>query len=534
MTATITGRAVLTAEEPVDLHLHTLASDGGWRPEELAAYLVEGGFRVAAVCDHDTQRSVAAFMRAGEELGLHVIPGVEMTTRWDDRQWHLLVYGIEPDRTDPAAAAFNRCLAEVDATLQERAADAARRFEESGRRLPSLDEFRAGRPLWPFHVLMTAINEKHVKDLKDAAELLIELGGNFTADLPMDAVVAAAHEAGGICVIAHPGRPDLGPVLDDDTLERLLSEIPVDGLEAHYRSYTDEQTRRYRFMAEDHGLLISCGSDSHAPGKPVDPRTWRAAWCRELLGRLGVDVVTMVVDEPVWTEGMDPLAARPSIVNIELNEGATVSSPLEILTFPAGPIETNAYLVIDTEAKQALVIDAPPQSADAIASAIEERGLSAPGIVITHAHWDHIGDAAELRRRTGAPLLAHRLAISKMESPGSIALQLPFEIEASRPDQLIDEGDTVALGDRRLKVLFLPGHEPGHIGLYSEPDKALFSGDVLFPNGHGRTDLPDSDQAHMDRSLAKLGQLPDDVTVYNGHGLPTTIGAERSWMPTAG
>jgi len=301
----------LAPADPVDLHLHTLASDGAWSPEALIAHLDAGGFRVVAVCDHDNQRSVAEATRLGAARGIQVVPGVEMTTRWADRQWHLLVYGIAPDRDDAAAVPFGAALAEIDAALRALAEDAQRRLEGAGHALPSLAEVLAGRPMWPFHVLSAAIKDGHAKDLKGAAELVTELGGGFSADLPLARVVDAAHQAGGLCVIAHPGRADSVGVMTEADLDAMLAEIPIDGLEAHYRSYSDEQTALYRDLATRRGLLVSCGSDSHAPATPVDPRPWRAAWCADLLARLGVDVSPPAAGEPVWAPGMDPLAVVP-------------------------------------------------------------------------------------------------------------------------------------------------------------------------------------------------------------------------------
>jgi predicted metal-dependent phosphoesterase TrpH len=299
----------LRPTDAVDLHMHTLASDGFWTPEALIDHLAGGGFKVAAVCDHDTQRSVLDAMRLGAERGIRVIPGVEVTTNWSGRQWHLLVYGIAPDQTGPEVAPFQAVLAEQDATLQARAEDARQRLEASGRPLPSLPEILDGRPMWPFHVLSAAIKEGHVKNLTEAATLVTELGGSFTADVPLGRVIDAAHAGGGICVMAHPGRSDSVGIMTEDDLKRMLAEFPLDGLEAHYRSYTDEQTALYRDMADRYGLLISCGSDSHAPNMPVNPRPWRAAWCRDLLERLGVEVERSL--EPVWQPVQDPLAAKP-------------------------------------------------------------------------------------------------------------------------------------------------------------------------------------------------------------------------------
>jgi len=309
------GRATTTAlapADPVDLHLHTLASDGAWTPAALIDHLAANGFRVAAVCDHDTQRSVLETMRRANRRGIQIVPGVEVTTRWRDRQVHLLVYGIRPDRADAATAPFRAVLAELDALLLGLADDARQRLEASGHALPSLEEIAAGRPLWPFHVLSAVIREGHAKNLKTAAELVTELGGGFNADLPLPDVVSAAHAAGGICVVAHPGRDDSIGVISADDVAAMVAEIPIDGLEAHYRSYTDAQTALYRDLANQHRLLISCGSDSHAPKHPVDPRPWRAAWCADLLGRLGIEIASDGATDEIWKPGLDPLAVPAS------------------------------------------------------------------------------------------------------------------------------------------------------------------------------------------------------------------------------
>jgi 3',5'-nucleoside bisphosphate phosphatase len=301
----------LAPTDKVDLHLHTLASDGAWTPAALVDHLAAEGFRLAAVCDHDSQRSAPETRRRAARRGIVVIPGVEVTTRWRDRQWHLLVYGVDPADSAERNQAFRSMLADLDARLMELAEDARRRIEASGRPLPSLEEIAGGRPLWPYHVLCSAIREGHAQNLKTAAELVVALGGGFSADVPLERAVEAAHAAGGICVVAHPGRSDSVGIMTEADLDAMLATIPIDGLEAHYRSYSDEQTALYRRLADERGLLISCGSDSHAPKQPVDPRPWRAAWCAALLDRLGVAVAPMPDGEPVWAPGMDPFAAPP-------------------------------------------------------------------------------------------------------------------------------------------------------------------------------------------------------------------------------
>jgi predicted metal-dependent phosphoesterase TrpH len=300
----------LDFDTPVDLHLHTYASDGFWSPSDLIDHLVSAGIAVAAVCDHDTQDSVLEAIALAERRGVRIVPGTEVTARWGGRQWHLLVYGIRPDDERPEARRFLDLMAEHDRRFMALAVDARRRVEISGRPLPSVAKEVGERKMMPVHILRAMIADRHVPRLKEAAELVVALGGNFTYDTPLAEVVAVAHEAGGVCILAHPGRADLGPALTAKTLDQMLKEAPIDGIEGHYRTYTDADTARYRKMAETRGLLIGTGSDSHAPGHPVDPRPWRAAWGRALLTRLGFTVGD-APDGIDWAPGMDPLNATP-------------------------------------------------------------------------------------------------------------------------------------------------------------------------------------------------------------------------------
>ncbi len=203
---------------------------------------------------------------------------------------------------------------------------------------------------------------------------------------------------------------------------------------------------------------------------------------------------------------------------------------LNITAIPGGPLETNAFLVVDPSTLTALLIDTPPQTRDEIVRLVGELGVTVERIVITHTHWDHIVDAAALRNALEAPLLAHPDAAAKLKSPGSLAADVPYTIDPVAVDGHLEEGDTVALGEHTFEVYHLPGHDPAHIVLYSADDAVMFGGDVLFPGGHGTTEVPGADQATMVRSIARLLELPDDVTVYPGHGVETTIGAERGWM----
>lgn len=295
----------IAADAPIDLHLHTFVSDGIWHPRDLVDRLASGGIQVAAVCDHDNQRSVVEAIDYGHRYGVRIIPGIECTVRWDDRQWHMLVYGIRPDDTRPEAKPFLDLVAKQDAVFQELAIQARYLIERSGRAIPTLNTLERHGPMMPVHVLRALIADRHVPRLKEAAELVVELGGHFTTDTPLGEVVEAAHEGGGVCIIAHPGRPDLGPAMTEESLDRMLADVPtLDGLECHYRTYTDRDTTTFRGWAEARGLLIGAGSDSHGPGVPVDPRPFRASWAMDLLARFGIEVAEPY--GPVWEPGMDP------------------------------------------------------------------------------------------------------------------------------------------------------------------------------------------------------------------------------------
>ncbi len=206
---------------------------------------------------------------------------------------------------------------------------------------------------------------------------------------------------------------------------------------------------------------------------------------------------------------------------------------LRIRTFTGGPLATNSFLVSDEEG-QAMVVDVPPGTATTIAGALRMYGLTLTRIVITHPHWDHFADANVLRELTGVPIAAHPGARPRLTNARTSLFPVEgvdFGPASLLPDQAIDEGDLVFLGRTRFEVLFTPGHEPAHIALYQPEEAVLLSGDVIFPGGHGTLDVPGADADAMDRSLRKLAALPDGVTVYNGHGDPTTLGVERAWLP---
>jgi glyoxylase-like metal-dependent hydrolase (beta-lactamase superfamily II) len=204
---------------------------------------------------------------------------------------------------------------------------------------------------------------------------------------------------------------------------------------------------------------------------------------------------------------------------------------LEIVSFVGGPVQTNAYLVADAESGDALVIDAPYETAAAIVAEAANRGWTIGQIVITHTHWDHVADAQPLVAATDAALLAHPLAEERLLNPMALFGELPVPVPPVQTNGTLNEGDTVTLGHHTFRVMHLPGHDPAHIALVDTEQPLFLGGDVLFPGGHGRTDLPGADQEVMNQSLRRLvAELPAETPVLPGHGPATTIGAETPWI----
>jgi hydroxyacylglutathione hydrolase len=212
-------------------------------------------------------------------------------------------------------------------------------------------------------------------------------------------------------------------------------------------------------------------------------------------------------------------------------QGRTFLVALEIIPFAGGPVETNAYLVADPETGDALVIDAPYETVAAVVAEAARRGWKIGQIVITHTHWDHVADAKALVEATGASLLAHPLAADRLANPEPLFGTLPVPVPPVTMDGTLEDGDTVTLGNTTFRVLHLPGHEPAHIALVDAAQQVVLGGDVLFPGGHGRTDIPGSDQTVMNQTLRRLvAELLPETVVYPGHGRTTTIGAETPWI----
>ena len=206
---------------------------------------------------------------------------------------------------------------------------------------------------------------------------------------------------------------------------------------------------------------------------------------------------------------------------------------MKIFQLPLGPIQTNCYIVVDEETGSAAVID-PAFAGAAILRKIEELGSNLTHILLTHAHFDHVGGLAELAAaRPEVPIYIHADAVEMLAHSAHQARMFGMQVETPpEPNMRVDEGDAIAVGRLNFEVLYTPGHAPGHVSFLLREANAIFSGDVLFAGSIGRTDLPGGSMELLFQIIEeKLMSLPDETTVYSGHGPATTIGRERLTNP---
>ena len=201
-------------------------------------------------------------------------------------------------------------------------------------------------------------------------------------------------------------------------------------------------------------------------------------------------------------------------------------------TFPVGPLHCNCTILGDEVTHEAAVVD-PGDNIPEILSRLQKHGLTLRQIIVTHAHIDHVGGAALLRKSTGAPVVMNQrdlelLAMMDMQA-GWLGVPTP---QVAPPDASAEDGLTIGLATLPAQVLHTPGHTPGSICLFLPDHDLLLAGDTLFAGSIGRTDLPGGDGRQILRSLReRLLALPDSTRVLPGHGPETTIGEERQSNP---
>jgi glyoxylase-like metal-dependent hydrolase (beta-lactamase superfamily II) len=207
---------------------------------------------------------------------------------------------------------------------------------------------------------------------------------------------------------------------------------------------------------------------------------------------------------------------------------------MDIQTFTFNPFQENTYVV--SSQSEAIIIDpgnSDKRETSELDQYISDKRLSVKYLLNTHCHIDHVLGNYHVKEKYKVPFMIHANDLPVLRAVKSYAPNYGFPMYSEcLPDSFIKEGDEVLVGDTKAKILFVPGHAPGHIAFYFEKEMTIISGDVLFLSSIGRTDLPGGDfDTLIDSIHQKLFTLPDDVTVYSGHGPTTTIGREKVSNP---
>ena len=194
-----------------------------------------------------------------------------------------------------------------------------------------------------------------------------------------------------------------------------------------------------------------------------------------------------------------------------------------------GAFQENSYLLSDEASRSGVLID-PGAEPERIRRMVEDAGITVEGIWLTHAHVDHVGAVQAMRERYGVRVHLHPddLPIYRRAAQSAAFYGIPFE-QPDDPDATLADGQVLTVAGREFRVMHTPGHAPGHVVFVGEG--LMLGGDLLFAGSIGRTDLPLSDPARMEQSLARIAALDPALVVHPGHGPPTTIGDELESNP---
>jgi len=202
---------------------------------------------------------------------------------------------------------------------------------------------------------------------------------------------------------------------------------------------------------------------------------------------------------------------------------------VKIHTFILGAIKNNTYLIVDEATRLAALVD-PAASTNQIPAMLEEKGLELCYMLITHAHFDHIGGVRWMQSLAPqhVPVALHALDLNLWnEGGGSKDFGFDFD-PGPQPDLIVTDGQKLTLGDTQITVLHTPGHSFGHVTYHLGAERVAFCGDLIFYHGIGRTDLDVCNEDDLFASIrTKILTLPDDTVLYPGHGAKTTVGEER-------
>ena len=194
-----------------------------------------------------------------------------------------------------------------------------------------------------------------------------------------------------------------------------------------------------------------------------------------------------------------------------------------------GPFQENSYVIVDDASRRAALVD-PGDEAPRIIDMVRVAGATPEAVWLTHAHLDHVGAIAAIKREWDIPVFLHAADLPILRRASQSAQRYGFTLEQpADPDHALVDGDVLSIGALRFTVRHTPGHAPGHVVFLGEG--AMIGGDLLFAGSIGRTDLPLSNPDDMETSLALVATFDRGTVVYPGHGPPTSIGSELASNP---
>ena len=209
---------------------------------------------------------------------------------------------------------------------------------------------------------------------------------------------------------------------------------------------------------------------------------------------------------------------------------------LNIQIFTFNPFQENSYLIADAD-KNCVIIDpgcSNREENSVLENYIESRGLKVLALLNTHAHIDHIFGNHWVMEKYQVPFYLHKedLPVLKNASRAADMYGIQGFIDSPDPTHELTDGMILNFGAISFKVLFTPGHAPGHVVFYNEAENFVINGDVLFKNSFGRTDLPGGNFEQLKKSITEtMFSLPDQTIVFSGHGPSTSIGDEKENNP---
>ncbi len=206
---------------------------------------------------------------------------------------------------------------------------------------------------------------------------------------------------------------------------------------------------------------------------------------------------------------------------------------LRVHTLPYNPFQENTYIVSD-ERNHAVIIDPgcyTSEEKNHLKATVADLGLKIVALLNTHCHIDHVLGNAFVKRQYKVPFYMHKDELPTLNAVPNYAHLYGFEgYELSpQPEHLVEDGQELRFGDMAFKVIFGPGHAPGHIAFYNAENNILLGGDILFKGSFGRVDLPGGDLETLKKTIhERMFTLPSETIVYPGHGPSTTIGEEKT------